>query len=93
MQDTPYDNEIFFVQEDVAFDPDISDPTLVRANPADGTVDGTYLFDAVGQASSFTANTDKVAALNFTIPYGLGRQATGSFRMAPSIGRRTSTRT
>ena len=79
-QDTPYDNEIFFVQEDVGFDPDISDPALIRANPADGTVDGTYLFDAVGRASSFTANTDKVAALNFTVPYGLGRSASGSFR-------------
>lgn len=80
VQDTPYDNEISFIQEDVAFSPDISDPELVQANPADGTVGGTYLFDAVGRASSFTANTDKVAALNLTIPYGLGRQATGSFR-------------
>lgn len=80
VQDTPYDNEIFFVQEDVAFEPDLGDPEHVQANPAPGTLDGTYLFDAVGRASSFTANTDKVAALNFTIPYGLGRQATGSFR-------------
>jgi TonB-dependent receptor len=81
VQDTPYDNEIFFVQEDVSFDPDISDPSFIRANPADGTVGGTYVFDAVGRASSFTANTDKVAALNFTVPYGLGRQASGSFRV------------
>ena len=81
VQDTPHDNEIFFVQEDVTFSPDISDPKLIRANPADGTVDGTYFFDAVGRASSFTANTDKVAALNFTVPYGLGRHATGSFRV------------
>ena len=80
-QITPYDNEIFFLQEDVAFDPDISDPALIRANPADGTLDGTYLFDAIGRASSTTANTDKVASLNLTIPYGLGRQASGSFRV------------
>jgi TonB-dependent receptor len=79
VQDTPYDNEISFIQEDIEFSPDISDPTLIQANPAGG-VGGTYLFDAVGRASSFTANTDKVAALNLTIPYSLGRQATGSFR-------------
>ena len=80
-QVTPYDNEIFFLQEDVAFSPDISDPELIRANPADGTIGGTYLFDAIGRASSRTANTDKVAALNMTIPYGLGRTASGSFRL------------
>ena len=80
VQDTPYDNEIFFVQEDVAFEPDLSDPEFIRANPAPGTIEGTYLFDAVGRASSFTANTDKVATLNLTIPYALGGQATGSVR-------------
>ena len=80
-QITPYDNEIFFLQEDVEFSPDISDPSLVQANPADGTIAGTYLFDAIGRASSTTANTDKVAALNFTVPYRFGRQASGSFRL------------
>ena len=80
VQDTPYDNEIFFVQEDVEFSPDISDSDNIRANPTPGTVGGSYLFDAVGRAGSFTANTDKVAALDLTIPYALGGQGSGKLK-------------
>jgi TonB-dependent receptor len=80
IQDTPYDNEIEFVQEGVEFTPDISDPDDIQANPADGAVAGTYLFNNFEPESSYSSNLDHVAALNLTLPYGLGRSASGKLK-------------
>jgi hypothetical protein len=44
-EDTPYDNEIAFVQEDVSFSPNISDPERVLPNPASGALSGPFEFD------------------------------------------------
>jgi TonB-dependent receptor len=80
VQDTPYDNEIEFVQEDVAFSPDISDPENVQANPSAGAVAGNYLFNNFEPESSYASNLDHVAALNLTLPYNLGRSASGKLK-------------
>jgi TonB-dependent receptor len=80
IQDTPYDNEIFFLQEGVAFDPDISNPENIQANPAAGAIGGTYLFDNFEPERSYGSNLDRVAALNLTVPYGLGGGATGTLK-------------
>jgi hypothetical protein len=80
IQDTPYDNEIEFVQEGVEFTPDISDPENVQANPAGGAVGGTYLFNGFEPATSYSSNLDHVAALSLTLPYALGRSATGTLK-------------
>ena len=80
IQDTPHDNEIEFVQEGVDFSPDISDPENVQANPAPGTMAGTYLFNNFEPESSYASNLDHVAALNLTLPYNLGRSASGKLK-------------
>jgi TonB-dependent receptor len=74
---TPYDTEIEFVQEGVSFDPDLSDPDRIRANPAPGSENGDFAFNAVEPASSDTHTRDMVGGVNLAIPYALGGTATG----------------
>ncbi|HKU61104.1 MAG TPA: TonB-dependent receptor [Gemmatimonadales bacterium] len=81
VQDTPYDNEISFLQEDVEFSPDLSNADEPQANPGNGAVQGTYLFDNFEPESSYASNLDHVAALNFTIPFGLGGGASGKLKV------------
>ncbi|HKT60789.1 MAG TPA: TonB-dependent receptor [Gemmatimonadales bacterium] len=81
IQDTPYDNEIFFVQEDVAFNPDLSDPDQIQANPDATAVGGTYLFDGFEPETSYGSNLDRVFAANLTFPFGLGGGASGKFKV------------
>jgi len=78
-EETPHDQEIIFLQEEVTFAPDISDPENIQANPGAGFVNGTYLFDAFEPASSNTKDTDYIGALNLTIPYHFS-SATGKFK-------------
>jgi TonB-dependent receptor len=66
---TPHNSEIAFIQEDVTFNPDISDPDFIRANPGSQFVNGEYLFDKIEPASSDTRDTDYIGALNFALPY------------------------
>lgn len=80
IQDTPYDNEIEFIQEGVTFAPDIRDPNNVQANPANGAIAGDFTFDNFQPEFSYSSNIDRVAALNFTLPYGLGSGATGKVK-------------
>jgi len=73
-EDTPRDNEIAFVQEDVSFAPDISDPDNVRANPDQAALNAldAFEFDAIDRSSSLTENTDYVASVNASRPFSLG---------------------
>ena len=57
-EETPHDQEIVFLQEDVTFNPNISNPDNIRANPGAGFVNGTYVFDGFEPASSNTKDTD-----------------------------------
>ncbi|MBN2090548.1 TonB-dependent receptor [candidate division KSB1 bacterium] len=68
-EETPYDNEIIFKQEDVTFNPNISDPENIQGNPGKEFINGIYLFDAFEPALSNTKDTDYVGALNLTVPY------------------------
>jgi TonB-dependent receptor len=43
-EDTPEDTEIAFLQEDVTFDPDISDKDNIRANPGSAFINGGLYF-------------------------------------------------
>jgi len=89
-EETPHDQEIMFIQEDVTFDPDISDPDNIRANPGAGFVDGTYVFDAFEPSSSNTKDTDYIGALNFTIPYSFS-STTGKFKLGLKYRDKTKT--
>jgi TonB-dependent receptor len=79
-QETPNDFELIFLQEDVEFDTDISNPDDIRADPVGGT-GGTYLFDAFEPAFDETTNLDLVGAVDLTIPYGFGSEGSGSFKV------------
>ena len=68
---TPYDNEIKFVEEDVTFSPNISDPDFITANPGSAFINGPYAFSKIEPASSLTKDTDYVGAVNFKVPYSI----------------------
>lgn len=77
---TPYDNEIKFIEEDVTFSPNISDPDFIRANPGAGFINGPYTFDKIEPASSLTKDTDYVGAINFKVPYSISN-IVGNFKV------------
>ncbi|MBN2008871.1 TonB-dependent receptor [candidate division KSB1 bacterium] len=79
-ENTPYDNEIAFVQEDVTFNPNISDPDFIRANPGASYINGAYAFDKIEPASSLTKDTDYVGAVNFKVPYNISNFV-GNFKV------------
>ena len=83
-EDSPDDNELSFVREDVEFDPDISDPDNIQANPIGGTA-GAYLFNAFEPSSNETTNLDLVGAADVTIPYGFGSEGAGIFKFGVKI--------
>jgi TonB-dependent receptor len=79
-QETDPGDELFFVREDVSFEPDISDPDDIQANPVGGT-GGTYVFSAFEPASDESTNTDLVGSFDVTIPYGIGSEGSGNFKL------------
>ena len=83
-EDSPDDNELSFVREDVEFDPDISNPDDIQANPVGGTA-GEYLFNSFEPSSNETTNLDLVGAVDVTIPYGFGSEGAGSFKFGVKI--------
>ncbi len=81
-ENTPNDTEIGWVQEDVSFDPDFSDPDNIQPNPQIGSIDDTsaFEFDSVEPASSNTTDDDFVGALNVSVPIALG-SASGNLKL------------
>ena len=73
-EETPEDVEITWLQEGVAFSPDLSDPNLIQANPSASALSNAqnFGFDAVEPSESNTTNDDYIGALDFTYPYRLG---------------------
>lgn len=70
LEHTPFDNEITFVQGDVAFDPSLADPRHVRANPSAGALAGDYAFDEISLSRSDTRNTEWMGSLDLSLPLG-----------------------
>jgi len=73
-EETPEDFEITWLQEGVTFNPDLSDPDLIRANPTPtaARTSQNYAFDALEPAESNTTNDDYIGAVDFSTPYALG---------------------
>lgn len=88
-EDTPYDAEVAFVQGDVGYSPDISDPTKVLPNPQSGAYAGTFEFDAFEPATSNTTDTDAGAFANFELPLRLGATATGGLKFGFNLRDKT----
>jgi TonB-dependent receptor len=76
-EDTPYDDEIEWIQGDVSFDPDISDPIMPMPNPQNDALNNpsAFEFDVIEPATSITTNDDIVGALDLKVPYQLGNSS------------------
>lgn len=72
LEHTPFDNEVTFVQGDVAFDPSFGDPEQIRANPSSEAMDGEYAFDEIELSRSDTRNTEWVGSLDLSLPMSFG---------------------
>lgn len=79
-QDTPYDIEVGFLQENVGFSPDISDPDHPQTNPDPGTIDGTYIFDEATPGISYTKDRDWAGTINFRLPFAFGSSSAGAIK-------------
>lgn len=84
-EETPFDNEAVFLQEDVAFMPSIDDPDNVQANPSSDALTNPFPFDEVEIASSNTTDTDLIGSFDLAIPYQLGSGATGRLKFGAKI--------
>ena len=73
-EDTPEDTEIEWIQEDVEFAPDISDPQMPMPNPQNNALNTpmAFAFDAWEPSASITTNKDIVGALDLQLPYSVG---------------------
>jgi TonB-dependent receptor len=71
-EDTPFDIEAAFLQEDVDFDPSRSDPEKPQPNPLNNALNGTYVFDELATGGTLTRNRDLVGAINFSFPFSMG---------------------
>ena len=81
-----YDWEAEFIQGDITFAPDISDPDNIQTNPTpDAVTDGTYEFDNIVTGGDDTKNRDLTAALALTVPYQLGGRTNGRFKFGGKI--------
>jgi TonB-dependent receptor len=82
-----YDWEAEFVQGDISFAPDISDPENIQTNPTPGGAvsAGSYEFDNIVTGGDNTRNRDLTGALSVTIPYRLGSKANGRFKFGGKI--------
>lgn len=88
-EDTPYDAEIAFVQGDVSYDPDISDPERVLPNPQAGAFGGVFEFDAFEPANSRTTDTDAGVFADFEVPLRLGANASGGLKFGFNLRDKT----
>src|SRR5690606_14909110 len=85
-----FDWESEFIQEGVAFAPDMSDPGNLRTNPTPGAVtSGTYLFDNIITGGDETTNREYTGGANLTIPYVFGRQGNGLIRFGVKVRDKT----
>lgn len=84
-EDTPFDREVAFLQEDVTFAPSRSDITRPQSNPQGNALAGPYLFDEFVSGSSLTRNRDVVGAANLTVPVRLRGERSLQFRFGVKL--------
>jgi len=84
-EDTPFDREVAFLQEDVTFAPDRRDVTRPQSNPQGNALNGPYLFDEFVNGTSLTRNRDVVGAVNFTVPVTLDGERSLQFRIGAKL--------
>ncbi|MBC7893831.1 MAG: TonB-dependent receptor [Cytophagaceae bacterium] len=78
-EDTPFDDEVFFLAEDVTFNPSLSDPDRPQPNPV-GALGGPFLFDEAAPGVTLTRNRDVSASANLGLPFSFGSASSGTFK-------------
>src|SRR5690606_20659790 len=81
----PYQSTVEFVQEDVSYVPNISDPNSIQSNPAPGALGGVFEFDAFEDESYDTRDRHYSGAFNLTLPSRLGVGATGNLKFGGEV--------
>lgn len=84
-EDTPFDHEISFLQEDVAFSPSRANPEAPQTNPAGNALAGTYVFDEFSTGGTLTRNRDLTSTLNLSVPFSFGANGSGVFRLGGKV--------
>ena len=77
-EDTPFDDEVFFLAEGISFNPALADPQ--RPQPNANTLSGPFLFDEAAPGTTLTKNRDFTAGANLAIPFSMGASATGTVK-------------
>ena len=79
-EDTPFDDEVFFLTEDVAFSPSLANAN--RPQPGAGSaINGPYRFDEATPGVTLTRNRDWSGGANLSLPFQFGASGTGAFRI------------
>jgi len=81
----PYESTIAFIQEDVTYAPDLSNPNRIQANPVPGALGGVFEFDELEEETYDTRDRDYTGAFNLTLPYRLGAGATGNLKFGGKV--------
>jgi len=88
IQDTPTDAEVFFIREDIDFNPDFSDHENIRTNPVQDVRSGSYVFDELEPGTGLVENLDWVGAMNMSLPYQLGTGTIGELSFGGKLRQR-----
>jgi TonB-dependent receptor len=91
-EDTPFDHEISFLQEDVSFSPSRTNPEAPQAGPQNNALAGEYVFNEFSTGGTLTKNRDLVGSLNLTLPFTFGTAGVGALRLGARTRRLTSSR-
>ncbi|MBC8086645.1 MAG: TonB-dependent receptor [Phycisphaerae bacterium] len=84
-EDTPFDREFSFLQEDVAFSPSRANTESPQPNPQGGALARPFLFDELATGGTLTKNRDLVAAANLQFPFAFGTTGSGNMRIGGKI--------
>lgn len=88
MEETPEQYTSAFVQEDVEFDPNVSedsiDPNNIRANPLNEDINA-FLLDQIERSSSFAEEKDLVGAANFTRAFYRDATFSGTWKLGAKL--------
>lgn len=88
MEETPDQFTSAFIQEDVEFDPNVTedsiDPDNIRANPLNEDINA-FLLDQIEHSSSFAEEKDLVGAANFTRAFYRDATFSGTWKLGAKV--------
>lgn len=91
-EDTPYDSEIFFIQEDVTFSPDMSDPDRIRPGASSTSYQSDFVFNEIDRGESKTTDTDLIGHADLSVPYTLSETTSGRLQFGFQVRDKTKDR-